>query len=104
AITPPPQFHPLSAHTETSGAYYPPPRPTLATYIPTGYETYQAPPPVPAPTNAPPVPIPLSSLSFPLDPTRWYLLGQLEYYLSPQNMAQDFFLRQKVTYFAHPKN
>jgi la-related protein 1 len=33
-----------------------------------------------------------------LDPTRWYLLGQLEYYLSPQNLAQDFFLRQRVSH------
>lgn len=45
---------------------------------------------------APPVPAPLTALPFPLDPTRYYLLGQLEYYLSPQNMAKDFFLRQKV--------
>jgi la-related protein 1 len=45
---------------------------------------------------SPPVPAPLSTLSFPLDVTRYYLLGQLEYYLSPQNMAQDFYLRQQV--------
>ncbi|KAG6917764.1 hypothetical protein DXG01_001169 [Tephrocybe rancida] len=30
------------------------------------------------------------------DTTKWLLLGQLEYYLSPQNMAQDFFLRQRL--------
>jgi la-related protein 1 len=42
------------------------------------------------------VPAPLSTLSFPLDTTRYYLLGQLEYYLSPQNMAQDFYLRKQV--------
>ncbi|KAF8156721.1 hypothetical protein B0H34DRAFT_631254, partial [Crassisporium funariophilum] len=40
--------------------------------------------------------VPLTMLSFPLDPTRYYLLGQLEYYLSPQNMAQDFYLRQRM--------
>jgi la-related protein 1 len=94
-ITPPPQFQPLSAPSDAASGYYAPPRPPLATYIPTGYETYPVPPP--PPPNAPPLPMPLSALSFPLDPTRWYLLGQLEYYLSPQNMAQDFFLRQKVT-------
>ncbi|KDR68447.1 hypothetical protein GALMADRAFT_146404 [Galerina marginata CBS 339.88] len=61
-------------------------------------------PPQPAPGLAhgqlphifPPVPPPLSTISFPLDPTRYWLLGQLEYYLSPQNMAQDFFLRQRM--------
>jgi len=42
------------------------------------------------------VPSPLSTPSFPLDTTRYYLLGQLEYYLSPQNMAQDFYLRKQV--------
>jgi la-related protein 1 len=99
-ITPPPQFQPLSTHNDLPSAYYAPPRPPLATYIPTSYDSYQVPPPVSPPsTNMPPVPVPLSVLSFPLDPTRWYLLGQLEYYLSPQNMAQDFFLRQKVTLF-----
>jgi hypothetical protein len=45
---------------------------------------------------APPVPAPLTAVPFPLDPTRYYLLGQLEYYLSPQNMAKDFFLKKKV--------
>ena len=99
-VTPPTQFQPLSTHGDNSSAYYPSSRSTLTTYIPTGYEAYPVPPPVPVPpANAPPVPVPLSALSFPLDPTRWYLLGQLEYYLSPQNMAQDFFLRQKVFLF-----
>ncbi|KAF6757700.1 hypothetical protein DFP72DRAFT_808690 [Ephemerocybe angulata] len=45
---------------------------------------------------APPVPVPVTLVPFPLDPTRYYLLGQLEYYLSPQNMAKDFFLRKKM--------
>ncbi|KAF8882173.1 hypothetical protein CPB84DRAFT_1625750, partial [Gymnopilus junonius] len=39
---------------------------------------------------------PQSTIPFPLDPTRYWLLGQLEYYLSTQNMAQDFFLRQRM--------
>jgi hypothetical protein len=44
------------------------------------------------------LPAPLSTLSFPLDTTRYYLLGQLEYYLSPQNMAGDFYLRKQVCF------
>ena len=43
-----------------------------------------------------PVPVPMTTIPFPLDSTRYYLLGQLEYYLSPENMAQDFYLRQQV--------
>ncbi|KAI0292901.1 hypothetical protein BC826DRAFT_969387 [Russula brevipes] len=31
----------------------------------------------------------------PLDPTRFYLLGQLEYYLSAQNLVSDIFLRKR---------
>ncbi|KAH7869409.1 uncharacterized protein C8R40DRAFT_1059606 [Lentinula edodes] len=42
------------------------------------------------------MPAPISRLSVALDPTVYYLLGQLEYYLSPQNLAQDFFLRQQA--------
>lgn len=47
-----------------------------------------------------PVPVPLSTIAFPLDATRYYLLGQLEYYLSPQNMVQDFYLRQQVGFIS----
>ncbi|KAG6855697.1 hypothetical protein H0H87_011917 [Tephrocybe sp. NHM501043] len=43
-----------------------------------------------------PTPVPITQLGFPLDTTRYYLLGQLEYYLSAQNMAQDYFLRQRL--------
>jgi la-related protein 1 len=50
----------------------------------------------------PPVPMPMTAIRFPLDPTRYYLLGQLEYYLSPQNMAMDFFLRQQVSKLTFP--
>ncbi|KAJ3794287.1 winged helix DNA-binding domain-containing protein [Lentinula aff. detonsa] len=42
------------------------------------------------------MPAPISRIPVALDPTVYYLLGQLEYYLSPQNLAQDFFLRQKM--------
>ena len=103
AVTPPQAlFQPLQAVCEPSNGYYPQPQPS---YIPPGYEAYL--PPTTNPTAShisPPVPVPVTTISFPLDPTRWYLLGQLEYYLSPQNMAQDFFLRQQVTLFflSHP--
>lgn len=82
--------------------YYGAPIPA-AGFVPPGYDMY-APygagyplPPVPAVAPAAPVPAPLTKLSFPLDPTRYYLLGQLEYYLSEDNMAQDFYLRKHVS-------
>jgi len=52
--------------------------------------------PVPPVASSPPVPVPVSPVTQPLDSMRFYLLGQLEYYLSPQNLVQDFFLRQRV--------
>lgn len=65
-------------------------------YTPPDYELYH-PIPVTIPVNGVlPIPLPQSALSFPLDPTQPCLLNQLEYYLSPQNMAQDFFLRQRM--------
>ena len=57
---------------------------------------------VPPVASSPPVPVPVSPVVQPLDSVRWYLLGQLEYYLSPQNLAQDFFLRQRVRVFFFP--
>lgn len=72
----------------------PPIPPYIPAYDPYGYPEYA---PVPQSTQAMlPLPEPLSRLSFPLDPVRYRLLGQLEYYLSPQNMARDIFLRRKV--------
>lgn len=118
-VTPPQHMIPLSPMSEHHQPipYYPPPPPPprqIPPYLapPNGFDRYVPPPPqqqqqqqLPPPANgahvphvAPPVPVPLSPISFPLDPTRYYLLGQLEYYLSPQNMAQDFFLRQQVRY------
>ncbi|OCH84757.1 hypothetical protein OBBRIDRAFT_839472 [Obba rivulosa] len=83
-----------------SDTYYPqPPSAPITTYIPPGYDPYAYPQYPPAPQAAPagpPMPMPQSPITFPLDPTRYYLLGQLEYYLSSQNMAQDFFLRQQM--------
>jgi len=101
ARQPPPfvvQPPPAPLQTDLNGYYMPPP-PPLSTYFTPAYEAYPSafPPYVPPTHNASaPVPFPLSPISFPLDPTRYYLLGQLEYYLSPQNMAQDFFLRQRM--------
>lgn len=92
--------------TESASNFFPPHH--MATYIPTGFEGYppRNVPPATAATAAnpgpagspiaPPVPVPQSMLSFPLDPTRYYLLGQLEYYLSTQNMAQDVYLKKQV--------
>lgn len=126
SVTPPLPFQGLpplpSSHLDVGPSYYAPhPAPRggrggLATYIPTGFESYPPPPlPTPAPPlqpshsapqphsgssgaghAGPPMPMPLSQLGFPLDSTRFYLLGQLEYYLSPQNMAQDLFLRLRM--------
>ena len=102
--TPPGQFSPLSPHTAhgyspDQSVYFlpPPPPPSFGSYHPGGYEVYQYPSFPPPPALYPPVPQPVSQLPFPLDPTRYYLLGQLEYYLSPQNMAQDFYLRQQAS-------
>ena len=79
----------------------------IATYIPPPYDpyaypAYPQPPPQPIPTSSPqgappPVPAPQTPVTFPLDSTRYWLLGQLEYYLSAQNLAQDFWLRQRVS-------
>ncbi|KAH9941218.1 uncharacterized protein BXZ73DRAFT_88383 [Epithele typhae] len=101
AFVPPPQ-----PDVDVNG-YYAPPVPTLATYIPQAFEGYPyAPYPPPPPQaqmastgpNGQPLtmPMPQTNVGFPLDSTRYYLLGQLEYYLSAQNMAQDFFLRQQM--------
>ncbi|KAH9174693.1 hypothetical protein EDB89DRAFT_2067268 [Lactarius sanguifluus] len=106
--TPPTQaFQPLQPSTSPprSAAEY------LATpiqqpYLPQGFDAYQAPVPLsyPPPPNASmtssvsvhPVPRPLSNITYSADPTRFFLLGQLEYYLSAQNMASDLFLRQRM--------
>ncbi|KAG1839738.1 hypothetical protein DFJ58DRAFT_667562 [Suillus subalutaceus] len=68
----------------------------IPSYTPPDYELYH-PVPVTIPVNgAPPIPLPQLALPLPLDTTRSCLLSQLEYYLSSQNMAQDFFLRQRM--------
>jgi la-related protein 1 len=107
-VTPPAQpYQPLQPST-------PPPRaPTdmgqygttiQQPYMSHGFDAYQTPIPLSYPpatsvsgtASGHPLPRPLSNLTFPLDPTRYYLLGQLEYYLSAQNLVSDIFLRQRV--------
>ncbi|KAI0674457.1 hypothetical protein C8Q78DRAFT_989386 [Trametes maxima] len=98
---PPPPPPPPDATT-----YYVPPMAPLPPYVPAPYDPYAfAPfPPPPPPPQAgvpqgsvpPPLPVPQSALPYSLDSTRYYLLGQLEYYLSSQNMVQDFFLRKQM--------
>lgn len=90
---------------QRGGGHRPPPGPPPFTVVPP--PPTRLPLPVPLPLihhiahsgpSGPPVPAPLSTVPFPLDPTRYWLLGQLEYYMSPQNMAQDFFLKQQVNH------
>lgn len=47
------------------------------------------------PRGMPPPPLPVTQVAVP-DPLRYYVLGQVEYYFSMQNLAMDFFLRQQV--------
>lgn len=46
--------------------------------------------------GAAPFPRPVTQISG-LDTLRSFILGQLEYYFSMQNLAMDFFLRQQVS-------
>ncbi|TFK47591.1 hypothetical protein OE88DRAFT_1738505 [Heliocybe sulcata] len=95
-ITPPSHFQQLPPQADYTQYYVPPMSPYGS--VP-GYEGYHGTPyvaPLHIPQNLPPALAPISAVSFPLDPLRQSLLGQLEYYLSPQNMAQDFFLRQRM--------
>lgn len=98
------QTPPMPPHPDPNPYYAAAPQTPIGTtyFHPAGYDPYAfAPfPPMPAvpapPQTAPPLPVPQTPTSFPLDPMRYYLLGQLEYYLSAQNLAQDIFLRKQV--------
>ncbi|GAB1522461.1 hypothetical protein RhiTH_005579 [Rhizoctonia solani] len=82
-----------------------PPVPPMGPYNPYEYHPWYMPavppmwlpypPPQPAPTGAP-VPMPITQLPYPVDGLRYYVLGQLEYYFSIQNMCQDLYLRQQM--------
>ncbi|KXN84119.1 hypothetical protein AN958_00444 [Leucoagaricus sp. SymC.cos] len=102
-LPPPPQSAPLATYISTGFEPYPPPPPPRhsvshsASHGPLPSASTSSPSPATGHGHAaPPLPMPLSQIGFPLDSTRFYLLGQLEYYLSTQNMAQDYFLRQRV--------
>ena len=63
------------------------------------FHMFGAPPPPPNgyPQFSPmPMPTPITTTNYPLDPLRFYLLGQLEYYFTTQNLVRDFFLRQQM--------
>ncbi|KAF4582474.1 hypothetical protein EYR38_002599 [Pleurotus pulmonarius] len=111
-VTPPQQqFQPLMQYNDPStpnGYYLPAQSPTshhqgmaylpIHTHAQVGYEAYT---PIPqhlpqhgVTASGPAVPVPLY-VNYQLD-TRYRLLSQLEYYLSPQNMAQDYYLRQNM--------
>lgn len=92
---------------DMSNGYYVPPLSGTTQFIPSPYGQYNPGfPPVPQPQQQQqvgsqtmhPVPAPITTLTFPLDTTQYYLLGQIEYYFSPQNLASDLFLRRQVGY------
>ncbi|KAG8771167.1 hypothetical protein FRC12_003808 [Ceratobasidium sp. 428] len=80
------------------GPYAPPPPPMWNPYAPYGGMPPMPPPPPPAIMGgtAPP-PIPITNVGYMLDSTRYYVLGQVEYYFSVQNMCQDLYLRQQAS-------
>ncbi|GMK57820.1 hypothetical protein CspeluHIS016_0406540 [Cutaneotrichosporon spelunceum] len=45
--------------------------------------------------NMPPPPVPVTAVPN-IDPLRYWVLGQVEYYFSIQNLVMDFFLRQQM--------
>lgn len=109
----PPQHYgpPLSASYVPHNAYPPPPPPppgpdgyymgppyglSYPPYVPPPVPPYVAPPVMDPSMRPAPVPMPVTVTSFPIDPTRWYLLGQVEYYFSVQNLCTDFWLRKQV--------
>ncbi|KAK7046735.1 hypothetical protein R3P38DRAFT_2875552 [Favolaschia claudopus] len=79
-ITPPPHFTPLVPE-----GYYPNP----SSYMPS-YDYAQT------SHHSAPVPTLRTQLSFPIDRLRHDILSQLEFYLSPDNMATDLYLRQQM--------
>ncbi|KAJ7136106.1 hypothetical protein C8R44DRAFT_608777 [Mycena epipterygia] len=59
--------------------------------MPTNYDYAQA-----SAAQLAPVPTLRTRLSFPIDRLRQEILSQLEFYLSPDNMATDLYLRQQM--------
>lgn len=65
--------------------------------MPSSFQMFGAPNSQAGHTYAPmPMPTPITTTNYPLDPLRFYLLGQLEYYFTTQNLVRDFFLRQQM--------
>ena len=85
---PPPPFEVLPPAIEMVNGYGSYALPELA--------SYEAVPPASQPR------VPSTPATYSVDAMQNYLLGQLEYYLSPQNMAQDLYLRQRVSLGASP--
>lgn len=83
APPPPPPFEAFPHSIDTVNGYGP--------YAPPEAEPYEAVPPPLRP------PVSFTPAAYSVDAMRNCLLGQLEYYLSPENMAQDFYLRQRVS-------
>lgn len=102
------QMQPPPSMPDGSEGFYPPPSSQGSSpYATSPYALFNPAPPLPqAPAARHPPPPPVTQLSFPLDPTSHNLLGQLEYYFSANNLAQDYHLRQKVghtlRYTFHP--
>lgn len=82
----PPYMPPQQSPTAYSPSHYPPP--FDMPYLP--------PPPPHLAQPSQPMPVPITRPPYPLDPLRYHLLGQVEYYLSPDNVVHDFFLRQQM--------
>nr|GAT54789.1 predicted protein [Mycena chlorophos] len=86
------------------GVYGPPmptPRSQHHHHHPPYDESYYVPPPPPQTIQyyaqpPPPPPNLRTQLSFPIDRLRMEILSQLEFYLSPDNLATDLYLRQQM--------
>lgn len=97
----PPMEHygaPYAFNPYAYGGYMPPAPPMWNPYLQYGPVPPMPPPPPPAILGgtAPP-PVPVTNVGYMLDQMRYYVLGQVEYYFSVQNMCQDLYLRQQVS-------
>lgn len=87
------------AHAYTRGygmgySYYPMPPAGFVMPVDPSHATYPG-MPMYARGTLPPPPLPVTQVPN-LDPLRYWVLGQVEYYFSMQNLAMDFFLRQQM--------
>ncbi|KAG8994272.1 hypothetical protein FRB93_001642 [Tulasnella sp. JGI-2019a] len=90
-------YNPYMFAPPTPSGYYAP-YPYMPPYavppVPVNYAHQPYPPPGAVP--APSMPMPMTSPGYTLDPSRFYLLGQIEYYFSVQNILSDMFLRRQM--------